>query len=83
MCATCAAVVEREDAQIGVFVCMETPTRPVSNEAAEAGFYKPPEWDRYPLALEETFKKAPKARKATEEQMPPGQHPPREEEEEW
>ncbi|MGD0792461.1 MAG: DNA methyltransferase [Terriglobales bacterium] len=82
-------VIEREDAQIGVLICMETPTKPMLKEAAEAGFYKPPGLeDRYPriqiLTIEEllagkgvayprllevTFKKAPKARKATEEQM--------------
>jgi len=85
-------VIEREDAQIGVLICMEAPTKPMLKEAAEAGFYKPPGLeDRYPriqiLTIEEllagkgvayprlvevTFKKAPKARKATEEQMPLG-----------
>jgi DNA modification methylase len=82
-------VIEREDAQIGVLICMEAPTKPMLKEAAEAGFYKPPGLeDRYPriqiLTIEEllagkgvayprllevTFKKAPKARKAAEEQM--------------
>jgi len=83
-------VIEREDAQIGVLICMEAPTKPMLKEAAEAGFYKPPGLeDRYPriqiLTIEEllagkgvayprllevTFKKAPRARKAAEEQMP-------------
>jgi len=82
-------VIDREDAQIGVLICMEAPTKPMLKEAAEAGFYKPPGLeDRYPriqiLTIEEllagkgvayprllevTFKKAPKARKAAEEQM--------------
>ncbi len=35
-------VIEREDAQIGVLICMEAPTKPMLKEAAEAGFYKPP-----------------------------------------
>jgi len=85
-------VIEREDAQIGVLICMEAPTKPMLKEAAEAGFYKPPGLeDRYPrlqiLTIEEllagkavayprmlevTFKKAPKARKAAEEQLPLG-----------
>jgi len=82
-------VIEREDAQVGVLISMEAPTKPMLKEAAEAGFYKPPGLeDRYPripiLTIEEllagkgvayprllevTFKKAPKARKAAEEQM--------------
>jgi DNA modification methylase len=82
-------VIDREDAQIGVLICMEAPTKPMLKEAAEAGFYKPPGLeDRYPriqiLTIEEllagkgvayprllevTFKKAPKARRAAEEQM--------------
>jgi len=85
-------VIEREDAQIGVLICMEAPTKPMLKEAAEAGFYKPPGLEdrypriqiltiegllagkgvAYPRLLEVTFKKAPKARKATEEQMPLG-----------
>jgi site-specific DNA-methyltransferase (adenine-specific) len=83
-------VIEREDAQIGVLISMEAPTKPMLKEAAEAGFYKPPGLqDKYPriqiLTIEDllagklvahprlldaTFKKAPKARKAAEEQMP-------------
>jgi len=51
-------VIEREDAQIGVLICMDAPTKPMLKEAAEAGFYKPPGLeDRYPriqiLAIEE------------------------------
>jgi site-specific DNA-methyltransferase (adenine-specific) len=82
-------VIEREDAQIGVLISMEAPTKPMLKEAAEAGFYKPPGLqDKYPriqiLTIEDllagkqvahprlldaTFKKAPRARKAAEEQM--------------
>jgi DNA modification methylase len=85
-------VIEREDAQIGVLISMEAPTKPMLKEAAEAGFYKPPGLqDKYPriqiltieglLAgkqvahprlLDATFKKAPKARGAAEEQLPLG-----------
>jgi DNA modification methylase len=51
-------VIDREDAQIGVLICMEAPTKPMLKEAAEAGFYKPPGLeDRYPriqiLTIEE------------------------------
>ena len=83
-------VIEREDAQIGVLISMEAPTKPMLKEAAEAGFYKPPGLqDKYPriqiLTIEDllagkqvahprlldaTFKKAPKARTTTEEQLP-------------
>jgi len=35
-------VIEREDAQIEVLICMEASTKPMLKEAAEAGFYKPP-----------------------------------------
>lgn len=52
------SVIEREEAQIGVLISMEPPTRPMLKEAAEAGFYKPPGLeDRYPriqiLTIEE------------------------------
>ncbi|MGP8270201.1 MAG: DNA methyltransferase [Terracidiphilus sp.] len=33
-------VIEREKAEIGVFICFEEPTKPMKKEAAEAGFYK-------------------------------------------
>ncbi len=51
-------VIEREDAQIGVLICTEAPTKPMRKEAAEAGFYKPAGLeDRYPriqiLTIEE------------------------------
>jgi len=39
---------EREKAEIGVFLCFEAPTRPMLKEAAEAGFYKSPDGSSYP-----------------------------------
>ncbi len=39
---------EREKAEIGVFLCFEAPTRPMLKEAAEAGFYKSPDGTSYP-----------------------------------
>ena len=39
---------EREKAEIGVFLCIEAPTRPMMKEAAEAGFYKSPDGTSYP-----------------------------------
>ncbi len=58
-------VIEREEAQIGVLISMEAPTKRMLKEAAEAGFYKPPGLeDRYPRL--QTFKKAPKATPAAE-----------------
>ena len=35
-------VVEREDAEIGVLICMQEPTKPMKAEAAGAGFYESP-----------------------------------------
>jgi hypothetical protein len=41
--------IDREDAQIGILISMEAPTKPMLKEAAEAGFYKPPGLqDKYP-----------------------------------
>jgi len=49
-------VVEREEAQIGVLICMEKPTRNMRREAASAGVYKSP-WGSHPclqiLTIEE------------------------------
>ena len=39
---------EREKAEIGVFLCFEPPTKPMMKEAAEAGFYKSPDGTSYP-----------------------------------
>lgn len=35
-------VAEREQAQIGVLISLEEPTKPMRSEAAKAGFYEPP-----------------------------------------
>lgn len=40
-------VVERENAEIGVLLSMEKPTKPMRTEAASAGFYKSP-WQKDP-----------------------------------
>jgi DNA modification methylase len=39
---------EREKAEIGVFLCFEEPTKPMLREAAEAGFYTSPDKSTYP-----------------------------------
>ncbi len=39
---------EREKAEIGVFLCFESPTKPMMKEAAEAGFYKSTDGTSYP-----------------------------------
>jgi hypothetical protein len=39
---------EREKAEIGVFLCFEEPTRPMLREAAEAGFYRSGDGTTYP-----------------------------------
>ncbi|MBI2836438.1 MAG: site-specific DNA-methyltransferase [Chloroflexi bacterium] len=50
-------VIEREKADIGVFVTLEKPTRPMSEEAALKGFYNSPNGRDYPrlqiLTIEE------------------------------
>jgi site-specific DNA-methyltransferase (adenine-specific) len=84
-------VIDREEAELGVLISMEPPTKPMMKEAAEAKFYQPQGLaDKYPriqilsiaellagkkidyprYAADATFKKAPKARKAAEEQIP-------------
>ena len=40
-------VVEREGAEMGVFICLQEPTQPMLAEAASAGFYKTA-WKEYP-----------------------------------
>ncbi len=82
-------VIEREKAAIGVLITLEEPTKPMTKEAAEAGFYKSPSFDRefprlqiitieqllsgseiqHPRMLEVTFKQAPKAKSAKEENL--------------
>ncbi|MEN6385257.1 MAG: DNA methyltransferase [Phycisphaerales bacterium] len=54
-------VLDRENAQIGVLLSMEEPTKPMRVEAASAGFYKSPGWNKnYPkmqiLTIEEILK---------------------------
>lgn len=39
-------VLDREQAEIGVLICMEDPTKPMRTEAASAGFYTSP-WGRH------------------------------------
>ena len=34
-------VIEREKAQIGVYITLEEPTKPMKEEATSAGFYEP------------------------------------------
>lgn len=41
-------VVEREGAQIGVFITLQKPTKPMRKEALSAGFYKSPSDKDYP-----------------------------------
>jgi site-specific DNA-methyltransferase (adenine-specific) len=41
-------VLDREKAQIGVFLCFEEPTKPMLREAAEAGLYKSSDGTTYP-----------------------------------
>jgi len=42
-------VVEREKAEIGVFITLEEPTKPMRKEMASAGFYYSPGWNqKYP-----------------------------------
>ena len=42
-------VVEREEAQIGVLIALREPTRAMKSEAASAGFYESPGWQKkYP-----------------------------------
>jgi site-specific DNA-methyltransferase (adenine-specific) len=41
-------VLEREKAEIGVFITFDEPTRPMNKEAAEAGFYKSSDGSAWP-----------------------------------
>lgn len=41
-------VVERENAEIGVFITLQKPTRPMIKEAVSGGFYKSPSGKSYP-----------------------------------
>lgn len=50
-------VIERENAEIGLLISMEAPTKLMRTEAATAGFYESPIWGRFPrlqiLTIEE------------------------------
>jgi len=71
-------VVERENAQIGVLITLEKPTRPMLTEAAEAGFYDSPTFGRFPriqvLTIEELLEgkgiEYPRAMSATFKKAP-------------
>ena len=42
-------VIEREEAEIGVFITLQEPTQPMRREAASSGFYESPVWmQQYP-----------------------------------
>jgi DNA modification methylase len=41
-------VIEREKAEIGIFLCFEEPTKPMLREATDAGFYRAPDGTDYP-----------------------------------
>jgi len=41
-------VIERDKAEIGIFLCFEQPTKPMLKEAADAGFYKSSDGTGYP-----------------------------------
>lgn len=41
-------VLARDKAEIGVFLCFEEPTKPMTKEAAQAGFYKSSDGTTYP-----------------------------------
>jgi SAM-dependent methyltransferase len=40
--------IEREEAEIGVFLCFEEPTKPMLREASESGFYIAPDGSKFP-----------------------------------
>jgi hypothetical protein len=41
-------VLQREKAEIGVYISFQEPTKPMQREAAEAGFYQSPAGGQYP-----------------------------------
>ena len=47
--ATLKGDMEREEAEIGLFITLETPTRPMESEATSAGFYTPEHFPGQPL----------------------------------
>jgi hypothetical protein len=65
-------VVERENAAIGVLICMQMPTRPMRTEATTAGYYDSPGWNqRYPKIQVYTIAELLEGK--TIEMPPPGQ----------
>ncbi len=65
-------VVEREDAAIGVFTCLREPTRALRSEAAGAGFYTSPGWNKnYPRLQILTVKELLEGKKID---YPPSRH---------
>ncbi|MBU4483162.1 MAG: restriction endonuclease [Actinobacteria bacterium] len=54
-------VVERENAELGIFITLQSPTRPMIKEAVSSGFYKSPSGKNYPkiqiLTIEELLYK--------------------------
>ena len=66
------SVVDREDADIGVLLTLQEPSRPMRTEASSAGFYKSPTWNRnYPRLQILTVAELLDGR---EVQMPPVRH---------
>jgi site-specific DNA-methyltransferase (adenine-specific) len=49
-------VLQREKADIGVYISFEEPTKPMQKEAAEAGFYTSHDGSRYPASNSSPFK---------------------------
>ena len=45
---TLKGVVEREKAEIGVFITLQNPTKPMKKEAISSGFYQSPSGKKYP-----------------------------------
>jgi hypothetical protein len=73
-----AGVVERENAEIGVLITLEKPTRPTLTEATEGGHCDSPTFGRFPriqvLAVEELLQgrgiECPRAMSATLKKAP-------------
>jgi site-specific DNA-methyltransferase (adenine-specific) len=42
------STVEREEAALGAFICIEPPTKPILKKAADAGFYTSPAGTQHP-----------------------------------
>jgi hypothetical protein len=80
-----AGVVERENAEIGVLITLEKPTRPTLTEATEGGYYDSPTFGRFPrlqvLTVEELLEgkgiEYPRAMSATFKKAPRAKQRPR------